>query len=72
MDAQRKMRIVSAIETAVVVLAFIPLWLWMFFWRGGRGDWVLYATLAVLFLVAVRRVRRLVALGRRPPAEGGP
>ena len=64
-------RMVSGLETAVVLLAFVPLWLWMFLWRGGRGDWLLYGTLAVLLVVGARRVHRLVALGRKPPAEGG-
>ena len=71
MDDEKKGRIVFAVETAVVLLAFVPLWLWMFFWRGGRGDWILYVTLAVLLLVAARRVRKLIAWGRRPPPEGG-
>ena len=71
MRTREKERTVSRVETAVVLLAFVPLWLWMFLWRGGRGDWLLYGTLAVLLAVAARRVRRLVALGRKPPAEGG-
>ena len=72
MDDERKRRIISAVETAIVLLAFVPLWLWMFCWRGGWGDWVLYGTLAILLVVAARRVRRLVAWGKRPPSEGGP
>jgi len=71
MRQEARERIVSAVETGLVLLAFVPLWLWMFLWRGRR-DWILYGTLAVLVTVAVRRIRRFVALGRRPPAEGGP
>ena len=72
MEEERRNKIVTAVETAIVLLAFVPLWLWMFLWRGGRGDWLLYGTLGVLLLITARRLYKLIVWGRRTPPQGGP